>query len=248
MYEKDCDTRTAIDYICSLSNVRFEAEKNFVHNKVEKKFQKKNGDLVLPEANTDHKRVFAYLRYTRNISQDVVQYALKNRLVYESKERHNAVFIGYSRNMEVKHAFLRGTITGVQFRGDVSGSDKAYGFSIEGDKSRVVVFEAPIDLLSYRTMYPNDKSNLLALGMVADMPLDKYLEEYPEIKNISLALDNDRAGFDASLDIKRKYKEKGYEVEDNRVVDELQKNNVKDVNELLCILPEFKELRKSKSR
>jgi hypothetical protein len=251
MQEMECDTKTAIEYICSLADVRENTGADFSHGNINTAVNtnvKKETELVLPEPNTNHKRVYAYLRYTRCISDEVIKFALKKRLVYESCDRHNAVFLGYSRDNEVKHGFIRGTITGKQFRGDVVGSDKAYGFSIPGNNDTVVVFEAPIDLLSYKTLYPDDNSHLLALGMVARLPLDKYLEEYPEIKKISMALDIDAAGINAMGEIISEKSEK-YEVSHNAVIEEMEKLKAKDVNELLCKLPQYTpEVKKSKSR
>lgn len=91
-----------------------------------------------------------------------------------------------------------------------------------------MVFEAAIDLLSYMTIYPDKQCDLLALGMVADVPLDRYLKDYPAIRKISFCLDNDEPGQKAEQQMMEKYKELGYSVTGGIVPSEY-----KDVNEWL---------------
>ena len=42
------------------------------------------------------------------------------------------------------------------FRQDIAGSDKSYPFRYEGNGNQLFVFEAPIDLLSFICLYPQD--------------------------------------------------------------------------------------------
>lgn len=91
-----------------------------------------------------------------------------------------------------------------------------------------MVFEAAIDLLSYMTIYPDKQCDLLALGMVADVPLDRYLKDYPVIRRISFCLDNDEPGQKAEQQMMEKYKGLGYLVSGGIVP-----SQYKDVNEWL---------------
>lgn len=91
-----------------------------------------------------------------------------------------------------------------------------------------MVFEAAIDLLSYLSLYPDSTEHLIALGMVADAPLVRYLEDHDGIVNIRLALDNDNAGRTATENLTKKYYEFGYQVEDISPPEEY-----KDYNEWL---------------
>lgn len=188
--------------------------------------------FVLPERNENHRRVFAYLTKTRYINPELVSSMMSQKRIYEDKEHHNCVFVTYDKNGNEKYASMRGTMTvGKPFKGDVSNSNKEYGFPITGSSERLFVYEAPIDELSYITLQimggNNEwsKDNYLALGGTSDVALEKYLADNPHIKQIYFALDNDKAGHKAvfgELDengemtggmYKDKYTQLGYEVE-----------------------------------
>ena len=50
--------------------------------------------FVLPPANGDARRVYAYLVKHRGIAPEVVSYFVREGLLYEDAEYHNAVFVG----------------------------------------------------------------------------------------------------------------------------------------------------------
>ena len=77
-----------------------------------------------------------------------------------------------------------------------------------------MVFEAAIDLMSYMDIHRDFESNMIALGMVADAPLETFLKEHPQISSIRFCLDNDKAGREATEKLMEKYYELGYEVAD----------------------------------
>lgn len=77
-----------------------------------------------------------------------------------------------------------------------------------------MVFEAAIDLMSYITMYRYDRASMLALGMLADAPLETFLTEHPEINTIQFCLDNDEPGRKATDELMEKYRIRGYYVKD----------------------------------
>lgn len=229
MREKECSVKDAIEFINELAGSSYIPE-----IKPNVKVEQKEREFKLPEKNENHKRVYAYLKLSRGISHEVITFCLHNHLLYESKDKHNAIFVGKDKDGNDKHAFMRGTVTGVQYRGDIYGSDKNYGFVIPGSNDELIVFEAPIDLLSYMTLYPENKSNLLALGMLVDAPIYTFLKENDNVKKVALVLDNDSKAIDATLKISNKLKENGVEVVDNDVSSMLKEQNLKDVNELLC--------------
>ena len=76
------------------------------------------------------------------------------------------------------------------------------------------MFEGAIDLLSYCDIYDDYKTNKLALGMIADAPLETFLKENQNIRIIRLCLDNDGPGRVASSVLKDKYESRGYKVID----------------------------------
>ena len=104
---------------------------------------------------------------------------------------------------------------GKPFKCDVTGNDKNYGFNVVNvNSTELVVFEAAIDLMSYVDIFTDYESNKLALGMLADAPLETFLREHPQITSIRFCLDGDEPGRKAAAELMRKYYELGYEVED----------------------------------
>ena len=85
------------------------------------------------------------------------------------------------------------------FRQDITGSDKSYPFRYEGNGNQLFVFEAPIDLLSFICLYPQDwqTRNYLALGGVSGKALDRFLSERKDTRKVFLCLDSDTAGNEA---------------------------------------------------
>ncbi|EKC77161.1 ribonuclease, Rne/Rng family, partial [human gut metagenome] len=90
-----------------------------------------------------------------------------------------------------------------------------HGFNVVNvNSTELVVFEAAIDLMSYVDIFTDYESNKLALGMLADAPLETFLREHPQITSIRFCLDRDEPGRKAAAELMRKYYELGYEVED----------------------------------
>ena len=171
--------------------------------------------FVLPPANPDQRRVFAYLR-KRGIAPKVIRAFMEAGLLYEDAQYHNCVFVGQDGAGKAVFAAKRGTYYrgGAAFRGDVAGSDKSVAFRTPCDPvlDAVCVFEAPIDLMSWFTLY--GKTNALALCGLYDAPLDTYLRENPHLRRIILCLDADGRGRETSRKLVAKYQNLGYETEE----------------------------------
>lgn len=186
-----------------------------------------------PKVQGGYKRAYAYLLRKRGISAETINYFVKNELLYEDAEHHNIVFLGYDRDRNIRFATKRGTcdINGFRYRGDVAGNDKRYGVSIVNENSDTLnVFEACIDMMSYCDLCgETDRTNKLALSMLDDAPLETFLHEHPQIKNINLYMDNDEPGIKASIEMRKKYEALGYNTENFKVPEG------KDVNEYLLI-------------
>ena len=170
--------------------------------------------FALPPRNTDDRRVFAYL-HKRGIAPQVIRQFLNSGLLYEDAVHHNCVFVGRNESGQAKYAGLRGTydLDGPGFKGDAPGSDKKTGFSLPHDprSDLVLVFEAPIDLMSYLTLHRNTP-NALALCGLYDGALQTYLQAHPEIRRIALCLDADEPGQKAAQQLQEKYQLQGYAV------------------------------------
>ena len=169
--------------------------------------------FVLPPRNSDNGRVIAYLR-GRGISLGVIDSFIGAGLLYEDAEHHNCIFVGRDSTGTPVFAAKRGTWGGVPFRGDVTGSDKRIAFRLPCDPALddVHVFESPIDLMSWLTLYGQSMTNVMALCGLYDGSLETYLNENPHIEQIFLCLDADSPGNRAAERLTEKYGRQGYVV------------------------------------
>lgn len=165
--------------------------------------------LILPPRNDRMSRVFSYLLLTRGIDKDVLYEFVRKKMIYESSDFHNAVFVGYNSNGKPCHAHKRGTVTNNLYKGNVSGSQPEYSFHFNGTSDKIFLFEAPIDMLSYISMRKeNWKSHSYAASCsVSDKVLFQCLNDNQNIKNVFLCFDNDEAGQTANKRIAGKLNE-----------------------------------------
>lgn len=150
---------------------------------------------------------------------DDVLVKVKHEQIYKN---NLVVALGYKADNEtVEYASFRIANTNIQFRGEVSGSNKASGFLMPGSMDDCVyVFESFIDAMShanlYNIKYGNKDAwklhNRLALGGTADKALIELLKRKPAIKRICFCLDNDIAGRRAANTMSKLLRERGYEV------------------------------------
>ena len=184
-------------------------------------------DFRLPEKNEDNEKIMKYLTEKREIEKTLVEDWIDRGDIYEEKKHHNVIFVGRDADGIPRYAHCRGTGE-IKYRGDVTGSDKSYGFSYRGTDNQLFVFEAAIDLLSFIQLFPKDwkKRSYLSLGGVSSVALMTFLSERPQITSIFLCLDNDQAGNEACEKLAGEISE-GYSV--IRL-----KPSRKDWNEILC--------------
>ena len=119
--------------------------------------------------------------------------------LYESRKYQNCVFVGKDIAGRARFACLRGTRD--DFRIDVEGSDKRYNFALlaTDPRPRLAVAESPIDALSLATLVKLSggdwrDSHYLSLGGTAPRAMLQFLRDHPHVTQISLCLDNDKAG------------------------------------------------------
>ena len=137
-------------------------------------------------------------------------------MLYESKDYHNAVFVGYDEGGKPRYASIRGTIG--KYKGEATGSDKHYSFGLtEGRSStHLHLFESAIDLLSFVSILHmkgqdwNRDAFLSLAGVfqskrqdVLPVALQRYLDQHKEVQTIHLHLDNDEVGRGAAEGITR---------------------------------------------
>lgn len=165
--------------------------------------------MILPERNTDNEKVIQYLTGIRKIDRAIIDEFIRRGDIYEEAKTHRVVFTGRKPDGTIGYASWRGTYE-KQERGDFSGSEKCYGFKSlaswtentsnkERNSRNLYVLEAPIDLLSFLTLYPKyrHENHYLSLGGVSNAALHTFLSERKDVKHIYLCLDHDKAGHDA---------------------------------------------------
>ena len=171
----------------------------------------------LPEPAYDNSYLYSYLTKERGLSKEVVDFMVCKELIYESRHYHNIVFKGNDKGGITRFASMRGVFDrqGKPFKCDVAGNDKRYGVNIANDNSsELIVFEAAIDMMSYMDIFNDYESNMLALGMLGDAPLETFIKEHTQIKSIRFCLDGDEPGREAARCLICKYQKLGSEVTD----------------------------------
>ncbi|MCM1083334.1 MAG: DUF3991 and toprim domain-containing protein [Clostridium sp.] len=172
--------------------------------------------FVLPERAASNEEAVRYLQ-GRGICNDVIGHFLFCGDIYRQKEHKNVVFVGRDYENVPRMAALRGIYA--KYHHTAAGSDRAYSFRNTGCRgnTRLDVFEAPVDMLSYATLlYDAGKDfadyNMLALCGIykgrknpeeTTLPaaLKKWLEQN-ETEMIVLHFDNDVPGKEAAEAVK----------------------------------------------
>lgn len=171
-------------------------------------------EFKLPEPNSDMHRVYAYLIKQRFIAPEVITHFAKQHTLYEDKEHHNAVFVGIDENGVPRQASKRSTNSyGNSFRITCQGSDTRYSFAHFGESKRLYVFEAPIDMMSFLTLYPNDwqKHSCIAMNGVYENAVLTALKNHSNLSEVILCVDNDEGGIEAVDRLRDILRENGYE-------------------------------------
>jgi hypothetical protein len=206
----------ALDYLIKVKEVPFmEAVERIAGQaaylaptRVDSPKPKREKILLLPKSYRWATNAYNYLR-SRGIDGDLIDYCIQTGRLYESLPYHNVVFVGLDRYNKPRYANLRGINS--DFVGEATGSDKRFSFNIPAQNSTTLhLFESAIDLLSYATLVKRNggywqQDHLVSLAGVykpkenlheSSLPLTltRYLSEYPNIKRITLRLDNDKAG------------------------------------------------------
>ena len=203
----DMDFQTAVQELLGQSVTPLSHSPPKVSAKEEKK------EFRLPEANTNMHRVYAYLIKQRFISPDIISHFAKQHTLYEDKEHHNAVFVGVDENGVPRQASKRSTNSyGNSFRITCQGSDTRYSFAHFGESKRLYVFEAPIDMMSFLTLYPKDwqKHSYIAMNGVYENAVLTALKNHSNLSEVILCVDNDEGGIEAVDRLRDILNENGY--------------------------------------
>ena len=151
----------------------------------------------LPLRNVTNANILNYLTQERKLSPSLVNFFIAAGDIYEDSSHHNVVFVGRDADGHPRYASSRGIQE--KFRQDAAGAEKAFGFAHRGTDKQLLVFEAPIDLLSFIELFPKNwqQHNYLSLGGVSGKALRQFLSERPDVERVLLCLDTDKAGEDA---------------------------------------------------
>ena len=211
----------AVDFIRRFYNLSFpeavalllDSEQGEAYHTAEEKSTEPPRPFAAPSINEGMRRAYAYLTRQRGIDREIINSFAQAGLLYEDAEYHNAVFIGKDEHGIARHAHKRSVNSeGKAFRINVEGSDPRYSVHWTGTTERLYVFEAPIDLMSFITLYPQDwgSHSYVALCGTSEHAMLWMLEQNPQLQNVTLCLDNDDAGQKAVVRLTSILHENGY--------------------------------------
>lgn len=178
-------------------------------------------DFTLPRPDKNAQAATAYLMH-RGISPKVLRYCLNEGILYQTTRGNyrNCVFVGKDESGIPRSAFQRGCQG--TYRGDVAGSQKKYGFLMQAenpDCDTVELYEAPIDAMSGATLRQYTdigkwrNVHYLALGGLNYLPIDYFLQQHPQVKNVVLCFDRDEPGLRFAETVAQRLAERGFNVE-----------------------------------
>ena len=218
----------ALDYLIKIENIPFRQAVEIVTGATLKTLEtaqpqqeiEKNKILVLPQKSNISMNLYSYLCLKRGIDNSIVNMLIQKEMLFEDN-RSNVVFVSFDECHKPKFASLRGTQNNSGFRGDCSGSDKRYGFTMTEENvifEKVYIFESPIDAMSHATLenlFTGDadawkKDSRLSLSGITDTAIPFFLNQHKSIRELVFCLDNDTAGREAAAIMARKYAYKGY--------------------------------------
>lgn len=214
--------RTALDYLIKVRGMEFvDAVALLCGESVEAIAQKMITEskqaqktFILPSANRCGTAMVSYL-LRRGIDGEIINHCISTGILYESRPYHNCVFVGRDPEGKARYAFQRGTCG--EYKNDVEGSDKRYGFYLVARSAaceKVTVAESPVDALSVATIRKLQgedwgDSHYLSLGGTAPCALLQFLKDHKAVTCIRLCLDKDRAGILGMEKIREAIREDG---------------------------------------
>lgn len=181
-----------------------------------KPMQPEERKLLPYEPASNNNALFAYLK-SRGIDARIIKRCVDDGTLFQSNmfwmknketgefERCSCapqvIFAGKDANGHIRYETARSCKGNGKH--DAYGSDKAFSFAMPEQDCKVLwVFESGIDALSHATLCGYSKqqyrTHRLSLGGFAAVALEQYLKDYPEIKYVNLALDNDVQGREAT--------------------------------------------------
>lgn len=222
--------RGALDYLLTVEGMSFRSAVMLLNEMELVPFQQvraatvessRTHDFTLPRPDKNAQAATAYLMH-RGISPKVLRYCLNEGILYQTTRGNyrNCVFVGKDEGGVPRSAFQRGCQG--TYRGDVTGSQKKYGFLMQAenpDCDTVELYEAPIDAMSGATLRQYTdigkwrSVHYLALGGLNHLPIDYFLQQHPLVKNVVLCFDRDEPGLRFAETVTKRLAERGCNVE-----------------------------------
>lgn len=194
--------KTALDYLIHVKEMGFPEAVSFLADPpliiaptnrpspalAPRKKQNRPSAFELPERSEDNRRAIEYL-ISRGIDRQIIQRCVYLGMIYESRQYHNVVFIGFDAEGKARYANQRGTLPNSTFRNEVDCSDKRYCFRLPtvSQSTHLVLFESAIDALSHASIEKKlgrdwRTAHRLSIGGVAmkdtESPLPLALEHF----------------------------------------------------------------------
>ena len=222
--------RGALDYLLTVEGMSFRSAVMLLNEMEFVPFQQaraaavessRTREFTLPRPDKNTQAATAYLMH-RGISPKVLRYCVDSGILYQTTRGNyrNCVFVGKDEGCVPRSAFQRGCQG--TYRGDVTGSQKKYGFLMQAenpDCDTVELYEAPIDAMSGATLRQYTdigkwrSVHYLARGGLNYLPIDYFLQQHPQVKNVVLCFDRDEPGLRFADTVARRLAERGCNVE-----------------------------------
>ena len=222
--------RGALDYLLTVEGMSFRSAVMLLNEMELVPFQQaraataesvRTHDFTLPRPDKNAQAATAYLMH-RGISPKVLRYCLNEGILYQTTRGNyrNCVFVGKDDGGVPRSAFQRGCQG--TYRGDVTGSQKKYGFLMQAenpDCDTVELYEAPIDAMSGATLRQYTdigkwrSVHYLALGGLNHQPIEYFLSQHPQVKTVVLCFDRDEPGLRFADTVAQRLAERGFNVE-----------------------------------
>ncbi len=157
--------------------------------------------------NTDS--IFSYLTEKRMLDKEIVQSLIDQNLIVQDKL--NNIIFKWMENGEIVGATIQGTKpmeNGGYFKNIMENSkeDGAFYFDV-GQPNKIAFFESVIDGISYLQLKPTENIRIVGLSGLKPQAVMNHLKQFLaytqqhqlHIENVIIAVDNDKAGKEFSM-------------------------------------------------
>lgn len=169
--------------------------------------------LIAPVMVEDTTKTFNYLTQERKLSEELVNNCLNYGAIGQyltTKNQSNALFKWHNEQGDLVGGDVVG-VNGWKWKQVLAGSDTEYGFTVRMGESptKLLFFEAPIDLLSYIDLYKDKLTNhiLFSLGgLRKEKTIHATIKRYNiPYKEVYFCVDNTQDANDFVAELKAKY-------------------------------------------